>query len=177
MSTLLAHLDTEKVSRKQLLALPIPGETETYKPISHYDLVEQLVETLSFRHITVTRDEYAVSANGMKMFGLLELSYDAIEGLSFAIGIRNANDKSMRLSMTIGYRVFVCDNMAFFGDFTPVLAKHTKRFVLGDALSVGVDRMQRNFEPLGVKSPAGRHSTLLTEKQKRSSTMPLWVED
>ena len=30
--------------------------------------------------------------------------------------------------MTVGYRVFVCDNMAFHGDFTPVLAKHTKRF-------------------------------------------------
>jgi hypothetical protein len=34
------------------------------------------------------------------------------------------------------------------GDFTPVLAKHTKSFNLVDTLSVGVDRIQRNFEPL-----------------------------
>jgi hypothetical protein len=34
------------------------------------------------------------------------------------------------------------------GDFTPVLAKHTKSFNLIDTLSVGVDRIQRNFEPL-----------------------------
>ena len=27
--------------------------------------------------------------------------------------------KSMRLAMTVGYRVLVCDNMAFYGDFTP----------------------------------------------------------
>jgi hypothetical protein len=33
------------------------------------------------------------------------------------------------------------------GDFTPVLAKHTKSFNLIDTLSVGVDRIQRNFEP------------------------------
>jgi hypothetical protein len=50
--------------------------------------------------------------------------------------------------LTASYRVFVCDNMAFHGDFTSVLAKHSKRFSLVDALSVGVDRMQRNFEPM-----------------------------
>ena len=50
--------------------------------------------------------------------------------------------------MTCGYRVFVCSNMAFAGDFTPVLAKHSKSFSLIDCISVGVDRMQRNFEPM-----------------------------
>jgi hypothetical protein len=34
------------------------------------------------------------------------------------------------------------------GAFTPVLAKHTESFNLVDTLSVGVDRIQRNFEPL-----------------------------
>jgi len=38
--------------------------------------------------------------------------------------------------------------MAFSGDFTPVLAKHSKSFNLIDTLSVGVDRIQRNFEPM-----------------------------
>src|SRR5208337_2630155 len=31
--------------------------------------------------------------------------------------------------------------------FTPVLAKHSKSFSLIDCISVGVDRMQMNFEP------------------------------
>ena len=34
------------------------------------------------------------------------------------------------------------------GAFTPVLAKHSKSFSLIDCVSVGVDRMQRNFEPM-----------------------------
>jgi hypothetical protein len=38
--------------------------------------------------------------------------------------------------------------MAFSGDFTPVLAKHAKSLNLIDTLAVGVDRIQRNFEPL-----------------------------
>ncbi|HKF04308.1 MAG TPA: hypothetical protein VKB49_18445, partial [Candidatus Sulfotelmatobacter sp.] len=32
--------------------------------------------------------------------------------------------------------------------FMPVLAQHTKSFNLVDTLSVGVDRIQRNFEPM-----------------------------
>jgi hypothetical protein len=44
--------------------------------------------------------------------------------------------------------VFVCDNMAFWGDFTPVLAKHSKHFNLADAVDIGLGRMQRNFEPM-----------------------------
>jgi hypothetical protein len=31
------------------------------------------------------------------------------------------------------------------GDFQPVLAKHSKHFSLQNALSIGVDEMQRNY--------------------------------
>ncbi len=144
---LVAHCGTSKLGRKELQVIPAPEATETYQPLAHHAIVEALLEALMFRHISVVRDEYAVSEDGMKMFGVLDLE-TTFEGCRFSIGIRNANDKSMRLAMTVGYRVFVCDNMAFHGDFTPVLAKHTKRFSLVDAVSIGVDRMQRNFEPM-----------------------------
>lgn len=32
--------------------------------------------------------------------------------------------------------------------FTPVLAKRSKNFSLQDSLAIGLDRMQRNFEPM-----------------------------
>ena len=95
----------------------------------------------------MVREEYAVTPDGMRCFGLLQLEY-GYEDVQFAVGFRNSNDKSMRLGMTVGYRVFVCDNMAFKGDFTPVLAKHSNRLNLVDLVSVGVDKIQRNFEPL-----------------------------
>src|SRR5712692_2096375 len=63
-------------------------------------------------------------------------------------------------AMTVGYRVMVCDNMAFQGDFTPVLAKHSKSFSLVDAISIGVDRMQRNFEPMQRQIEAWRESQI-----------------
>jgi hypothetical protein len=146
-STLIAGRGTQMVTRDFLKTLPMPEGTRTHQPISHYAIVEALIETLGFRHISVTGDEYAVSPDGNKMFGLLVLNH-GFTGCDFAIGIRNANDKSMRLALTVGYRVFVCSNMCFRGDFSPVLSKHSKNFNLVDALSIGVDRIQRNFDPL-----------------------------
>jgi len=145
--TLIAHVDTEKIDRQALALIPTPLGTETHRPIPHVEVVNAIIETLGFRHIAVHRDEYAVSKDGNKMFGLLELD-QTFAGCRFSLGIRNSHDKTMRLAMTVGYKVFVCDNMAFNGDFEPLLAKHTKNFNLVRALSGGIDDMQRNFAPM-----------------------------
>jgi hypothetical protein len=42
--------------------------------------------------------------------------------------------------------------------FTPVLAKHSKSFSLIDCISVGVGRMERNFEPIRKQVEAWRRS-------------------
>ncbi len=41
------------------------------------------------------------------MFGVLDLATE-MEGCRFSIGLCSSHDKSMRLAMTCGYRVFVC---------------------------------------------------------------------
>jgi Domain of unknown function (DUF932) len=154
-STLLSYGD--KLSREQLALVPTPPGTATHRPVPHNEVVGALVETLGFRHIGVVRDEYAVSKDGMKMFGILDLD-SGMHGCRFSIGVRNSHDKSMRLAMTVGYRVFVCENMAFSGDFEPVLAKHSKNFSLQNALSIGVDQMQRNFDGMRAQVEGWRQS-------------------
>lgn len=146
-STMLVAGPLPKIGRAALAQIPVPEATSTHKPIPHHTIIEALAETLSFRHIGVVNEEYAVSFDGMKMFGVLDLETQ-MEGCRFSIGIRNSHDKSLRLGLTVGIRVFVCSNMAFSGEFTPVLAKHSKSFNLIDTLAVGVDRIQRNFEPM-----------------------------
>jgi hypothetical protein len=47
------------------------------------------------------------------------------------------------------------------GVFTPVLAKHSKSFSLIDCISVGVDRMQRNFDPTRKQVEAWQRSELM----------------
>ena len=50
--------------------------------------------------------------------------------------------------------------------FTPVLAKHTKSFNLVDTLSVGVDRIQRNFEPLQRQVETWRKTQITDDTAK-----------
>src|SRR6266849_1441668 len=148
-----------KLSRQELVLVPTPAATATHKPVPHAEVVEAVIETLGFRHIAVAHDEYAVSKDGMKMFGVLDLD-TGMAGCRFSIGMRNSHDKSMRLALTVGYRVLVCENMAFSGDFQPVLAKHSKHFSLQNALSIGVDQMQRNFDGMRKQVDTWRESEL-----------------
>jgi hypothetical protein len=154
-----------KIGRTELAQIPVPQATATHRPVPHHEIVEALVETLSFRHIAVVNEEYAASNDGMKMFGVLDLETQ-MEGCRFSIGIRNSHDKSLRLGLTAGLRVFVCSNMAFSGDFTPVLAKHSKSFNLIDTLAVGVDRIQRNFEPMQRQVENWRQTQITDERAK-----------
>src|SRR5262245_46904646 len=94
-----------KLTRAELAQVETPPPTATHKPIPHIEVVEKLIETLSFRQISVVREEYAVSRDGMRMFGVMDLA-TGFEGCRFAIGLRNSHDKSFRLSCTVGLRVF-----------------------------------------------------------------------
>lgn len=175
MEGLCAHKGANKLTRDQLVEILPPEPTDTFKPIAHSELVKSVLDGLAYRHINVVRDEYAVSEDGMKLFGVLDLE-TTFEGCRFSLGIRNANDKSMRLGLTVGYRVFVCDNMAFHGDFTPVLAKHTKNFQLADAIDVGLGRMQRNFEPM-QKQVEGWRGKQLTDGQAKNVIYDAFIDE
>ena len=90
MEQLCAHAGASKLSRDQLATILPPEPTETFKPISHAELIYNVLDGLSYRHINVVRDEYAVSDDGMKLFGVLDLE-TTFDEARFSLGIRNAN--------------------------------------------------------------------------------------
>lgn len=144
---LLAHVGANYLTRVELKDLPMPETTRTYKPVSHWEIVNALAETLTFRNFQITREQYAATKDGGKCFGVIQINHQFL-GCELAIGFRNSTDKSMRIGLVAGYRVFVCDNLAFNGEFTPVLAKHSQRLNLIDLISIGMDRIQRHFVPM-----------------------------
>jgi hypothetical protein len=166
---------TTKISREDLEFLPVPESTDTFQPIAHKDLVDTIDEALSLRRFQITRSEFAASPDGMKLFGLLEINA-AFEGVRFAIGLRNANDKSMRLGMVAGYRVEICDNMMFKGNFNPLLAKHTRGLDLVESVSIGVDRIHRGFEPL-KRSIETKRLTEISDDEARVLIYQAFIEE
>ena len=65
------------------------------------------------------------------------------------------------------------------GVFQPVLAKHSKSFNLIDTLSVGVDRIQRNFEPMRCQVESWRQTQITDDRAKlilyAHSSMANWT--
>jgi hypothetical protein len=81
-STLIGY-SGRTIGREELTLVPTPPATETHRPIPHHEIVQALVETLGFRHIGVVHNEYAVSPDGMKAFGALDLETE-MEGCRFS---------------------------------------------------------------------------------------------
>ncbi|HYE74100.1 MAG TPA: hypothetical protein VEF04_12255 [Blastocatellia bacterium] len=106
---LLMHCGATRLSRAELAAIPTPEGTRTHQPLAHHQIIEVLLESLAFRNLVVVKDEYAVSPDGMRMFGSLDLDLRERD-FRFSIGVRNSNDKSFRLAMTAGFRTLVCDS-------------------------------------------------------------------
>jgi len=52
------------------------------------------------------------------------------------------------------------------GVFTPALAKHSKSFNLIDTLAVGVDRIQRNFQPMQCQLESWWQTQITGEQAK-----------
>jgi hypothetical protein len=124
-------------------------------------VIAGIIEALAYRKIELRRDEYGVSEDGMRMFGFLELDIER-DGIRLGIACRNANDKAFALGLVAGYRTFVCDNLAFRGDFQAITRRHSKALEaeLQDILALGVDKVQRQFEPMLVQVDAWKNHSL-----------------
>jgi hypothetical protein len=69
-----AGISKSETSKARGVLVPTPPATATHRPVPHHVVVEALVETLGLHQIGVIREEYAVSSDGMKMFGVRESS-------------------------------------------------------------------------------------------------------
>lgn len=138
-ATLVAHVDSQYCTRNALLNIDTPSATASWCPIPHHILVDTLLEDINKRGINVTREQYAVSENGAKLFATFDTDMRNSEYGS-TIGLRTSNDKSMSLQIAIAKRVFVCDNLAFAGDLIALNRKHTSGIDLDYEIERGLDK-------------------------------------
>lgn len=110
-------------------------------------MVQATIEALAYRKLDVVRDEYALTPDGNRMFGFLEINIEE-NGVRLGLGLRNSHDKTFALGIIVGFRTFVCDNLAFRGEFVAVSKRHSKNVNIEEVIALGVDRAQRHFQPM-----------------------------
>jgi len=125
MSKLIAHGDTKRASEEAVFAVPSPKFTDSWHPYSHSQVLSSVLNAADDFGLEIGRREYSLSADGGKMFGVLQVNNFIESGkLAMTIGVRNSTTKHFAAGICAGTRTFVCDNMAFSSDFV-AFRRHT----------------------------------------------------
>jgi hypothetical protein len=126
MDSLILHSGGKAVTREEMDLIPMPKQTETYQPVSHFMLANHM-RTMAqdlLRGFTLDKESYGVARDGAQMFGVLGFRNGDTE-MGLSVGFRNSYDKSMSIGFCVGASIVVCDNLAFSGGIV-VMRKHTK---------------------------------------------------
>lgn len=127
MSNIQIHCGGEVVPFEMLANYPIPEKTRTYQPVSHTELATLVKNTSQeLLRLNCVQEHYAVARDGQRLFALQTFDDGLSDlGMGISVGFRNSYDKSMSLGLAMGFKVFVCDNLAISGEIT-IMRKHTK---------------------------------------------------
>ena len=149
--TLLMHQGGDYCSLDDLRTIPLPKETRTYKPVSHYDLAVNLGEVSGglLRGYQLDKAQYGLAREGNQMFGIHSYRNGISSSMGLSIGFRNSYDKSMSVGIAIGASVFVCDNLALTGEIA-IMRKHTANVWsdLEELTITTIYRSQHNFSKI-----------------------------
>ena len=149
MKGLMLHCGAHAVEREQVAGVNTPQRTETWTPISHEYLIDEVSRTLNASRMTIAEESHALTRDGQRYFGLFRIeSQDlASKDYSTVMGLRNAHDKCFPAAIAFGASVFVCDNLSFSGE-TQLARRHTKN-IFRDLPQV----ISRTIGQLAVKNP------------------------
>ncbi len=130
-----------EVSRDRLRDIQTPEPTDSWCPVSHFDVVNTLTDRAAACGLKIRNERFAVVDGtlhtpfgeptrlpGARLFAAMD--FDPIPGMPFpegctpSAGIRNSHDKTFALSILSGARVFICENGVLSAEHV-ISRKHT----------------------------------------------------
>jgi len=124
-ATLVIHRGGWGATKTDLASVPVPESTESYHPVPYDRFIEEVELHIPRFGFSVRSSQFALAREGGQMFGVLTCSNGTPDkDYALAIGVRNSYDRSLAVGLTLGSRVFCCDNLAFSGEVT-MHRKHT----------------------------------------------------
>lgn len=129
-TNLVLHCGASEVPFDKIARTPTPEATETWFPIAHTTLIEQVRAGLSNVGLSVVQEAHSLTKEGNRYFGLLQVSRAGQDrtDYGYVLGLRNSHDKQFPAGLVLGSQVFVCDNLAFSGEIR-IARRHTKNII------------------------------------------------
>ena len=132
---LILHCGARAVDRPEVVSTLTPRPTDTWTPIAHINLINEVERTLQSNGLIIGSQAHSLSHAGQRYFGLMEIMRSqAPEDYCWVLGVRNSHDKTFPAGIAAGMSVFVCDNLSFSGE-VKLARKHT-RFITRDLPSL-----------------------------------------
>lgn len=128
----LAQYKCESVTRTALEGVVLPPATDSYQPIKHSWLLDELSDKLADIGITFGEQHHGLSHDGARYFGVIHLNgFAGVESdLQMPMmGVRNSLDKRFGAQVCFGNQIMVCANLCFWGTYM-LGRKHTTNIML-----------------------------------------------
>lgn len=134
MTNLMYSTATDKpVTLNQLQMIPTPPPMgPRHHPYGFGQYAEDVHVALDRAGIQVLDEEYAVTKDHQRMFGIMEIGSKPLEGelitaneWSLLLGLRGAHDQRIGRGMVLGSRVTVCSNLQFSGNVADFTTRQT----------------------------------------------------
>jgi hypothetical protein len=173
--TLMLHAGANPVDYAGLRELETPVATDTHVPVPHFRLVDLIFHSLGYYGHEIVQQDFGVTPDGMKFFGVLTLR-SPHTGWSDVVGLRNSHDKSLPVGVSFGSSVFVCDNLAFSGDFV-IKTKHSAKLkmrlpgLIGELIEPIAEQREGQQKKL-----LGYQETALTDELADHAIMSMYRE-
>ncbi len=115
-----------KSTRHDLMSVPLPTETKTYKPVSHTELIGLTEASIAAAGFEIASVEYSMAKDGNVANAIYVLKSSASDpDMALMIAWQNSYDKSLTLKFAIGAQVFICANGCVSGTLGSFKRKHT----------------------------------------------------
>lgn len=108
-----------------LRGIDLPKQTNTYKPVSHGQLIDLVNESVYQAGFTISKAFYTTAREGEVANGRYSISNVKDQEMGLEIAWQNSYDKSLTLKFAIGAHVFICQNGMVSGDMGTLKRKHT----------------------------------------------------
>ena len=114
-SRLFSGAGTVECAFEDLRQVPVPAKDDTYTPVGHADMVENLYataeEVMAPKGYRLEGQRYLLSHSGERMFFVHRYSSDDSE-MGLALAGRNSYDKYMKLAFALGPRSSIATTFA-----------------------------------------------------------------
>lgn len=148
MTLLLSQSD--RISKDELKKIETPSATATWIPVPHYDLAVMIGNEAVKRGYEVVSEEYGLSKDNSKMFGVIRFHPHGHPEYTRALGIRNSHDKTLPVGLVAGLSILVCDNLCF-GGAAKIQRKHTSGIDLIDLIPNAFDAIDQQYVKLETR--------------------------